>query len=287
MKKEKIMGKDAFESYYSMLFGERWPCLEKSLLDDTMQSSICHDGLKPYYLDGASILVALCLPVRNAGSVLDMCAAPGGKTLVLSGNLSENAVMFSNEKSAARKSRLSNVVSECIPESMQKRIKVSCSDAATWCRRESERYDSILLDAPCSSERHVLKDIKYLSEWTPSRIKTICMEQWALLSCAFRLLSRGGYLLYATCALAEKENDGNMKRFLDKFPECEKVSLCDVRSIFEKNLSTLELSMSLSENIPSLGKLFDTVECTEHGFRIMPDRSLNAGPLYFSLVRKT
>ena len=176
-KTQKVFGQEAFEKFYSEIFTERWDKLKASLASETLHAELSYKNCESYFLDPASIVAALCLPVKDSEKILDLCAAPGGKTLVLAGNKNDDAVLFSNERSPSRKSRLSKVVESSLPPEISYNVKVSLSDGASWCRRESECYESILLDAPCSSERHVLNDKKYLEQWTPSRIKTVSMEQ--------------------------------------------------------------------------------------------------------------
>lgn len=218
--KQKYRGACGFDLYYGELFSERWEGLKKSLLTETRHASLTFPGCETYFMDPASICAALCLPLDESENVLDLCAAPGGKTLVVSANLAPESELKSNERSAERKKRLAKVVSESLPEDISKRIKVTCSDGATLCQRDDTRYGSILLDAPCSSERHVLNDEKYLSQWSPARLKSLAMEQWALVSSAWRLLNEGGFLLYATCALSPKENDEIISRLAKKIFGC-------------------------------------------------------------------
>ena len=285
MKKEKLIDEEAFDQYYSQIFESRYDLLKKSLTPEISHTELKFQNCESYFLDAASIVSALCLPVHGSEKVLDLCAAPGGKTLVLAGNLDDEASMSSNERSPARKTRLAKVVAESLPSEINERITVSCSDGATWCKREVENYDSILLDAPCSSERHVLNDPKYLDVWTPSRIKTICMEEWALLSCAFRLLKNNGFLLYSTCALCPAENDEIIKKLLKKNQNVRIVSKDEVKNYFEKNLSSHKAEFICPENV-SFEKIFSYAEQTEYGFHVLPDTSNGAGPLYFCLIQK-
>lgn len=265
MKQEKLTGSDAFEKYYSELFGDRWNILKQALLGEPVYCEYDAGGEKKYFLDPGSVMAAQCLPVKGAQKLLDMCAAPGGKTLVLAHNMDDDACLDSNERSPDRKQRLDKVVLESLPSSVSKRIKTSCSDSATWCKRQTECYDRILLDAPCSSERHVLSDPKYLNMWTPSRIKTLSMEQWALLSSGFRLLAPDGFLLYATCALSPKENDEVVERLFKKFDNAE---------IREPDFENAEIKF---EFMP---------EKTKYGWHVLPDKCNGCGPLYFALIYK-
>ena len=274
--KEKLFGAYGFEQYYGELYGERWQSLKDSFAGEGSSVEYHVTGAeKTYFLDSASVLAALCLPLDDATDLLDLCAAPGGKTLVLASRMSAEAYLSSNERSPERKHRLSTVVQTCLPPEISERVKTSCSDGATWCTRQNECFDRILLDAPCSSERHVIADPKYLNSWSPSRIKTVTTEQWALLSSAYRLLRPEGILLYSTCALCPQENDGMIERLYKKFNKD-------------------GTAFSHLEPAPDLNEVSDFVqnlilpgyEKTQYGYMIMPDTQNGAGPIYFSIIRK-
>ncbi len=276
-KTEKLIGKDAFEKFYNDIYGERWEKLKQTFLQENCLTEFFIPGSqKSYFLDSASILAALALPLdEKVESILDLCAAPGGKTVVLSSRMPDEAELFSNERSIDRKKRLCITVDECIPPAVSKRIKVSCSDGAVWCKKQSECYDRILLDAPCSSERHVYNDKKYLDVWTPSRIKQVTTMQWALLSSAYRLLKKGGYMIYSTCALCPQENDGIIRRLIDKFEKSSPFELCEPKT----ELSEIRKFIKSDFVLPSYEK-------TELGFQVLPDVNNGAGPIYFSLIKK-
>lgn len=291
--KQKYRGASGFDLYYGELFSDRWGALKKSLLAETRHASLTFPGCETYFMDPASICAALCLPLDDSENVLDLCAAPGGKTLVVSANLAPGSELKSNERSAERKNRLAKVVSASLPQDISNRIKVTCSDGTTLCQRDDTRYGSILLDAPCSSERHVLNDEKYLSQWSPARLKSLAMEQWALVSSAWRLLDEGGFLLYATCALSPKENDEIISRLAKKFSDAEIQSTDFMENVFKKNLAGMESKKIVAEiqareenESPTMEKVFQMAEPTEHGLQILPDSSNGYGPLFFSLVKK-
>ena len=256
----------AFEEYYSKLWKERWPGLRESLL--LPAASIPYDlGLaKPYMMDRASVLAAssLRLPssgTSNQGMILDACAAPGGKSLVLASLMSIETRLLCNELSAERRRRLARVLDEHLSEENRQRVTVSGFNAAELGGRKGEwnRFDAILLDAPCSSERHVIQSAGALAEWTPSRPRSLSRRQWSLLSAAFLLLKPGGSLVYATCALTPEENDGPVSRLLSKY--------------------TGKIELDEPD--------FSEGEKTEYGRLILPDASAGMGPMYVARFRKS
>ena len=275
-KQKKLIGKDGFEKYYQDLYGARWQELKKAFQKETNTVEyFVKDAQNPYYLDSASVLAALCLPVKNSQKILDLCAAPGGKTVVLASRMDKETELFANERSASRKTRLQNTVNTCLPSEINSRIKVSCSDGAVWCKKQSECFDRILLDAPCSSERHVFLDSKYLDQWTPSRIKTVTMQQWSLLSCAFRLLKENGIMVYSTCALCPLENDLMIEKLLQKFNKEQ-----DTIQVLPIEYDKQEIKSFCSAELPDFEK-------TKYGAQILPDIQNGAGPIYFSIIKKT
>ena len=266
---KKLSGAEGFEAWYSNLFGERWKSLKESFSLESDYAEWNAGGEKTYFLDSGSVRAAVSLPLENASDILDLCAAPGGKTLVLASNMNAGAHLLSNERSPERKNRLLNTVRDCLSPEIQERVTVTCKDGAVMCLKNEEKFDAILLDAPCSSERHVLADPKYLDEWSPSRIKTLSMAQWALLSSAWRMLRPDGYLLYSTCALSPDENDNVVARLLKKFDDAE---------LREPRIS-LDYASFTHSSLPECEK-------TLYGAHVLPDRSKGAGPLYFCLLKK-
>lgn len=274
-KKEKLCGEAGFNAFYENLFCERWQNLKNSMLSPVNHCQWQNGSCKSYFLDSASILAAASIPLERGKKILDLCAAPGGKTLILASLMDSDATLVSNDRSPSRKMRLVKVCDESLPSEIRERVNISCSDGAKWCTRQQECFDRILLDAPCSSERHVLADAKYLAQWSASRVKTLAMEQWALLSSAFRLLAPGGFLLYSTCALSPAENDGVVERLFKKFD--------NARCVFAEVDTLPDVCQKIE---PFSDARLPPAEKTEYGFHVLPDTCAGAGPLYFSLITK-
>jgi 16S rRNA C967 or C1407 C5-methylase (RsmB/RsmF family) len=251
----------AFEDYYENLFGGRWPLLRESLLLPAASVPYSEGLVKPYKLDRASVLAALSLTLPASGIILDACAAPGGKSLVLASRISSDVNLLCNELSAERRRRLKNTLSEHLDGEKLSRVSVSGLDAASLGGRKSEwnRFEAILLDAPCSSERHVIQSPKALAEWTEARPRFLSRRQWSLLSAAFLLLKPGGSLVYATCALSPEENDGPVSRLMEKYAAAVELDEPD----------------------------FAEGEKTKYGRLILPDVSNSMGPMYVASFRKS
>ncbi len=246
-----------FEEYYSKLFPERWPALRKALAKEPRYTSIENGLLQPYYLDEASYDAALQLAPEPEEEVLDMCAAPGGKTLALLSS-SPRIWLTANERSARRRARLKRVLEGHLPPKTLEQVRVTGHDAARWSQYEQETYDRILLDVPCSSERHVYTSPQHLSHWSPARSKHLAVQAFAMLASALDTVRTGGFVLYSTCALSPRENDGVVEK------------------LHHKREGRFELTP-----VP-----LPYGEPTEYGWRILPDTAGGRGPIYFALVRR-
>jgi 16S rRNA C967 or C1407 C5-methylase (RsmB/RsmF family) len=250
-----------FFAHYAAAYGERWP----ALLDALRGAPVYHalhftPEQAPYFLDEASLAGVSQLDVQPGMQVLDMCAAPGGKSLVLASRLAGEGLLQSNDRSADRRIRLRRVLDASLPESWRKIVQISGHDATRWGVHEKDRWDRILLDAPCSSERHVLESPKHLAEWSFSRIKRLAEQQGAMLAAAVDALRPGGEMVYSTCALASEEND----RVVEK--------------ILKKRKGKVELMEPL-ETLPGA----DVTACGRH---ILPDQTGGRGPIYFARLRR-
>jgi 16S rRNA (cytosine1407-C5)-methyltransferase len=249
-----------FEAYYTRLYGARWQDLKKSLREENSAFAWTEGLTRPYLLNYASVLAARSLRLPEEGLVLDACAAPGGKSLIIAALMGRKVHLLSNEFSRERRRRLEQVLDAHLDEETRRRVKVSGFDAAAQGGKKSEqgRFQALLLDVPCSSEAHVLGKAGALAAWTAARPRFLARRQWALLSAAFRLLAPGGSLVYATCALTEEENDGVVRRLREKY------------------------GSAAEPEEPG----FTEGEKTRYGRIILPDRSGGAGPMYVARFRK-
>jgi 16S rRNA C967 or C1407 C5-methylase (RsmB/RsmF family) len=218
-----------------------------------------------YVMDPASILAARALEVEMGDRVLDMCAAPGGKALILAEALKEGGELIANELSPQRRERLTKVIQQYVPKEIRNRIWVTGKEAGLYASQTAMKFDRILLDAPCSGERHLLGNVKEMSQWSLARSRKLALRQYALISGALEGLNNGGRMVYSTCTINPIENDGVVAKLLKKKPN--KVKIVDY--------------------IPEV-----VGEKTEYGWIYLPDRTiesfdhLSMGPIYFSVLER-
>lgn len=169
-----------------------------------------------YYIQEPSAMIpAELLWVQPGDRVLDLCAAPGGKSTQIAGKLRGRGILVCNEIHPAR----AKILSENI-ERMG--IGNVCVTNETPERMEAffpEFFDRILVDAPCSGEGMFRKNEAACGEWSPENVALCADRQDGILDHAAGMLRSGGIMVYSTCTFAPEENEGSISRFLRRHPE--------------------------------------------------------------------
>lgn len=174
-----------------------------------------------YVQDISSMMVAEIAAPKEGDYIIDVCAAPGGKALHLaeklqgSGrvearDLTENKVFFIEEN--IERTNLSNITARQ-------------QDATVYDEKSRETADILIADLPCSGLGVIGKkpDIKY--NMTKEQQEELSRLQKTILNTVHSYVKPGGYLVYSTCTIRESENMGNVRWFLEQFPEFESVSI--------------------------------------------------------------
>eukprot|EP00747_Dinoflagellata_sp_TGD_P062986 gnl/TRDRNA2_/TRDRNA2_153261_c1_seq2.p1 gnl/TRDRNA2_/TRDRNA2_153261_c1~~gnl/TRDRNA2_/TRDRNA2_153261_c1_seq2.p1 ORF type:complete len:364 (-),score=40.93 gnl/TRDRNA2_/TRDRNA2_153261_c1_seq2:34-1029(-) len=235
-------------------------------------------GLKSWYwMDLASLLPAIALKPEKGQSILDLCAAPGGKSFVIAQQLFQGTdstgegTLTCNEIDKDRRIRLSKVIKEYIPTAVRSQVRLTPFDGTKRYKMRENSFDGVLVDALCSSERHwVEKAIAKRrqvdkSEWSPSRCKRYAKTQLGLLRTALFAVREGGRIVYSTCSIAPVENDAVVSKILKKFS-------AEVRVID-----------AFADDHTALTQL--GAEKTKHGWIMLPDKS-RSGPIYWAVLEK-
>lgn len=189
-------------------------------------------GRHPYYEAGlyyiqepsAMAVGALAAPEPNM-RVLDLCAAPGGKTTHLAGYLKGQGVLIANEIHAGRAKILAQSVERAgIPNCI-----VTNETPARLAERFPAYFDCIVVDAPCSGEGMFRKEEIVVTEWTPDAPRKCAERQAEILDTAVSMLKPDGKLVYSTCTFAPEENEGSVQRFLERHSDFSLVEVPEQR----------------------------------------------------------
>ncbi len=269
----------SFERYYQELFPERWPALKAALAADPATVRLEAGLRQPYFLDMASVIAAAALAVQPGERVLDLCAAPGGKSLVLALAAGPSGSLTANDRSSERRSRLRRVLSDHLPPELLARVRVSSHDAARWGLHERGAYDRVLADVPCSSERHLVASPQLVARWSPARTRHLAIQAYAILASGLDAARAGGTLLYATCALSPHENDEVIGKLLER--RGRELAL-DGPGLLAESLAESAVLRTL---LPA-GRRGLSPELTRFGLQLWPDKAQGMGPIYFARIEK-
>ena len=266
---EKIEIKDNFREHYKSLLGDRYDefikvsmkFLRRSIRINTLKISVdevkkrlgdkgwilknvpwCKEGfwirhktgrrdvgltrehsLGYYYIqEAASMIPPVVLDPKPGEIILDMCASPGSKTTQYMGR---RGILISNDfKSDRIKSLGINV------ERMGLTNTIITLMFGQWFGKAGMEFDKVLLDAPCSGTGTIRKSYKTLRIWNATMVKRLSVTQKRLVEIGFKIIKRGGILVYSTCSLEPEENEGVIDHLLKHSDdaEIEEISL-DIR----------------------------------------------------------
>lgn len=175
----------------------------------------CHEAGLYYIQEPSAMAPAELLRVQPGERVLDLCAAPGGKSTQLAAKLRGEGFLLCNEIHPVR----AKILSENVERMGICNACVTNETPARLAENLAGYFDKILVDAPCSGEGMFRKNGEACEEWSPENVRLCAERQDEILDCAAKLLRPGGRLVYSTCTFAEEEDEGSIRRFLDRHPE--------------------------------------------------------------------
>lgn len=181
-----------------------------------------HAGLI-YIQEPAAMAPAECIDISPDWKILDMCAAPGGKSTQLKTKLGEDGVLVSNEIISSR----CKILTGNIERLGLKNTVTTCMDTKKLIRYFPKTFDLIMCDAPCSGEGMFRKEEIAVSEWSEENVLMCAKRQEEILENAVELLKDGGYIIYATCTFSLEENEKLIDSFLDAHPQFTLVEVND------------------------------------------------------------
>ncbi len=183
--------------------------------EDKRPALLWHYAAGLYYLQEPSAMApASFLPVKEGDRVLDLCAAPGGKTTQLAMKAS---LLVSNDISA---SRARGIVKNAELFGLSNTY-VTAESPEKLADHFVAYFDAILVDAPCSGEGMFKKDSALVSAWEKKGPEEYHSLQVPILNSAYEMLKEGGYIMYSTCTFSPVENEGTVEAFLSTHPDME------------------------------------------------------------------
>lgn len=174
-----------------------------------------HEAGAYYIQEASAMLPAAKLDIRPGETVLDLCAAPGGKSTQIAVAMAGSGLLISNEIHPGR----AKILSENIERMGIRNALVTCHEPAALAERFPGYFDKILVDAPCSGEGMFRKNAEAISQWSPENVIMCAGRQREILESAALMLKDGGRMVYSTCTFSTEENEENVDLFLKKHPE--------------------------------------------------------------------
>jgi NOL1/NOP2/sun family putative RNA methylase len=249
--KMKILLKDEYEAYLKSYDlpkyqGFRVNTLKVSLEEwetinpfkETEKVSWCEEGFyyedsvkptkHPYYYAGlyymqepSAMAPGAYIPIDKGDRVLDLCAAPGGKSTQIAARLGQTGVLVANDISTSRaRALLKNI------ENFGARNVIVTSETPEKLAVKCKSYfDKILIDAPCSGEGMFRKSEEAIKNWETYNTEVCCGLQRSILEDAAQMLKPSGMILYSTCTFAPEENEGMIQEFLLKHTDFKVIPL--------------------------------------------------------------
>ena len=188
-------------------------------LDDDLRlskSPYYYAGL--YYMQEPSAMspASLC-EAKRGDKILDLCAAPGGKSTQIACKLEGEGLILSNDLSNSRaKALLKNIELSGIRNTV-----ITCEEPQKLAGVYEEYFDKILVDAPCSGEGMFRRDIAVFNAYLKRGPENFAPIQASILDSAARMLKKGGYIIYSTCTYSKLEDEDTVLEFLKRHEDFE------------------------------------------------------------------
>ena len=170
-----------------------------------------------YVQEPAAMAPAECIDIAPDSKILDMCAAPGGKSTQLKNKLGDGGVLVANEIIPSR----CKILTGNIERLGLKNCVTTCKETARLAEIFSNTFDIVMVDAPCSGEGMFRKEQAAIDEWSIENVKKCAARQKDILENAVKCIKSGGTIIYSTCTFSLEENEMTVDAFLKSHPDFE------------------------------------------------------------------
>lgn len=224
-----------------------------------------HEAGLYYIQEPSAMSVVPFLEAKPEERILDLCAAPGGKSTQIADEMDGKGILICNEIHPAR----AKILSENIERMGVRNGIVTNEPPERLAQMFPGYFDRILVDAPCSGEGMFRKNEEACSEWSEENVALCATRQDEVLKEAAKMLRPGGRIVYSTCTFAPAENEGTISRFLKSHPEFSIVPVNRPEGFLPGVAAWME----------------DAAEGIENTVRLMPHKIAGEGH-YLAVLRK-
>ena len=189
---------------------------------DSVGNTPYHHSGMIYIQEPAAMAVAECVDFSADCTVLDLCAAPGGKSTQLAAKLADG-LLVSNEIVPTR----CKILTGNIERMGFTNVVTTCADSARLAGLFDREFDLVFVDAPCSGEGMFRKDETAVNEWSEENVLRCTERQREILTNIRSVVKYGGYLVYSTCTYSLDENEKIIDWFLSENPDFELVPVTE------------------------------------------------------------
>lgn len=241
-----------------------------------------HEAGLYYIQEPSAMAVVELLDPRPGERVLDLCAAPGGKSSHIASRLKGEGFLLTNEIHPAR----ARVLSQNMERMGAGNVVVCNEDSARLAERFGCFFHKIVVDAPCSGEGMFRKDEEARNQWSEEHVRMCAARQGEILDNGALMLAEGGRMVYSTCTFAPEENEGTVYAFLKRHPEFH-IEHVEAFPGFTKG-NPQWAGYGVEENGgEGAGELRKADNCgLDHTFRIMPHKLEGEGH-FMAVLRKS
>ena len=183
--------------------------------DDGVGANPEHHSGRIYMQDPGAMAPLSAIEIRKGARVVDLCAAPGGKSGQAAAMIGDEGFLLSNEFVPKR----AKILVGNLERLGVRNAIVTSMDTSRLSDLYCEYFDYAIVDAPCSGEGMFRKNSGAIEEWSEGNVRASAERQRDILGNAARLVREGGYIIYSTCTYSVEENEGTINSFLSSHPE--------------------------------------------------------------------
>ncbi|MGN1116587.1 MAG: RsmF rRNA methyltransferase first C-terminal domain-containing protein [Candidatus Ornithomonoglobus sp.] len=173
-----------------------------------------------YFQEPSAMSAAEGLPLSENPRILDLCAAPGGKTTHIGARMQNKGLLVSNEIIPKRAA----ILAENVERMGLTNTIVTNESPSKLAEKFPAFFDGIIVDAPCSGEGMFRKEPQAVTEWSEAHTLSCAQRQKNILDDAYKMLKTGGYIMYSTCTFSFDENERVVQYMSEKY----NMEICDI-----------------------------------------------------------